>query len=148
VTSPERLCLPRDKVVEPMPDATSSHLGYVNSRMIRVGYAAQNLTIPASTNRTLRLASLHNTEKVCSLIRENLADLETILLWNDEHEVKLFRIGQSLIPFASHAPFPYDCVEAHGDALRRVGEFARSRGSRLSMHPGQYIQPEARSPKS
>ena len=55
-----------------MPDTTSSHLGYVNSRMIRLGYAAQNLTIPATTNRTLRLASLHNTEKVCGLIRENL----------------------------------------------------------------------------
>jgi UV DNA damage repair endonuclease len=61
--------------------------------MIRLGYAAQNLTIPATTSRTLRLASLHNIEKVCRLIRENLASLETILQWNDEHEFKLFRIG-------------------------------------------------------
>ena len=65
----------------------------MNSRMIRLGYAAQNLTIPATTNQTLRLASLHNIEKVCRLIRENLASLETILQWNDEHEFKLFRIG-------------------------------------------------------
>jgi UV DNA damage endonuclease len=115
--------------------------------MLRLGYAAQNLTIPATTNRTLRLASLHNSEKVRALIRENLADLGAILRWNDEHEVKLFRIGQSLIPFASHAQFPYDWVEEHGDELRRVGEFARSCGIRLSMHPGQYIQPGSPKPE-
>jgi UV DNA damage endonuclease len=130
-----------------MSDTTSSHLGYVNSCMIRLGYAAQNLTIPATTNRTLRLASLHNAEKVRGLIRENLADLETILRWNDEHEVELFRIGQSLIPFASHPQFPYDWVEEHGDELRRVGESARSCGMRLSMHPGQYIQPGSPKPE-
>jgi UV DNA damage endonuclease len=115
--------------------------------MIRVGYAAQNLTIPTTTNRTLRLASLRNTEKVRGLIRQNLADLETILRWNDEHEVELFRIGQSLIPFASHPRFPYDWVEEHGDELRRVGESARSCGMRLSMHPGQYIQPGSPKPE-
>ncbi len=31
--------------------------------MIRLGYPAQNLTIPATTNRTLRLASLEDVEK-------------------------------------------------------------------------------------
>ncbi len=114
-TSPERLRLLRDKVVELMPDTASSHLGYVNSRMIRLGYAAQNLTIPATTNRTLRLASLHNTEKVCSLIRENLAALETtrfvetmgleenvltyLALENDEriwHVVDVVKVAQTL----------------------------------------------------
>ena len=115
--------------------------------MIRVGYAAQNLTISATTNRTLRLANLLNTKKVRGLIRENLADLETTLRWNDEHEVGLFRIGQSLIPFASHPQFPYDWIEEHGNELRRVGEFARSCGIRLSMHPGQYIQPGSPKPE-
>jgi hypothetical protein len=32
--------------------------------VIRLGYPAQNLTIPASTNRSLRLANLSNMEKV------------------------------------------------------------------------------------
>ena len=108
--------------------------------MIRLGYPTQNLTIPASTNRTCRLASLHDAEKVRGLIRENLSDLETILRWNAEHGVPLFRMEQSLIPFASHPRFPYDWAEEHGDDLRRAGELARTLGIRLSMHPGQYIQ--------
>jgi UV DNA damage endonuclease len=75
--------------------------------VIRFGYPTQNLTLPASTNRTLRLASLSNVEKVRGLVRENFADLKTILRWNADHGVGLFRIGQILIPFAEeHALVP------------------------------------------
>src|SRR5215207_11591815 len=42
------------------------------------------------------------------LVWENLLGLEAILRWNAEHGVNLFRMGQSLIPFASHPAFPYD----------------------------------------
>ena len=109
--------------------------------MIRLGYPAQNLTIPASTNRTLRLANLGGAEKVRALVWENLLGLETILRWNAEHGVNLFRIGQSLIPFASHPAFPYDWEDEHGYDLQEIGKLARSLGIRLSMHPGQFIQP-------
>jgi UV DNA damage endonuclease len=115
--------------------------------VIRLGYPTQNLTIPASTNRTLRLANLGDAEKVRAWVRENLLGLETILQWNAEHGVNLFRIGQSLIPFASHPAFPYDWEAEHGDDLRGIGALARSRGIRLSMHPGQFIQPSSLRPE-
>ncbi len=109
--------------------------------MIRLGYPTQNLTIPAWTNRTCRLASLHDAEKVRTLIRENIEGLKTILRWNAGREIQLFRMGQAMIPFASHPAFPYDWEEEHGDELRQAGELAGELGIRLSMHPGQYIQP-------
>jgi UV DNA damage endonuclease len=111
--------------------------------MIRLGYAAQNLMIPASTNRTLRLASLSDVEKLRGLVRENIRGLLEILRWNAGRGVGLFRIGQSLIPFASHPAFPYDWVAEHGDELRETGALALSLGLRLSVHPGQYIQPSS-----
>ena len=114
--------------------------------MIRLGYPTQNLTIPASTNRTLRLANLGDAERVRALVWENLLGLESILRWNADHSVKLFRIGQSLIPFASHPAFPYDWEAEHGDDLRAIGALARSLGIRLSMHPGQFIQPGSLKP--
>ena len=98
--------------------------------MIRLGYATQNLSIPATTNRTLRLSNLQDVEKV--------RGLETILGWNAEHGVELFRLGQNLIPLASHPGFPYDWQAQHGDELRSAGELARSLGIQLSMHPGSY----------
>jgi UV DNA damage endonuclease len=115
--------------------------------VIRLGYPAQNLTIPASTNRTLRLANVGDAEKVRALVFENLLGLETILRWNAEHGINLFRMGQSLIPFASHPAFPYDWEAEHGDDLLGIGELARSLGIRLSMHPGQFIQPSSLRPE-
>ena len=109
--------------------------------VIRFGYPTQNLTIPASTNRTLRLANLSDVEKLKGLVRANISDLKRILRWNADHGVGLFRMGQSLIPFASHPSFPYDWETEHGEALREAGELARDLGIRLSMHPGQYINP-------
>lgn len=115
--------------------------------MIRLGYPTQNLTIPASTNRTLRLASLADAGKVRDLVRENITGLKTILRWNAEHGIGLFRMGQALIPFASHPAFPYDWEAVHGDDLREAGELARALGIRLSMHPGQYINPGSPKPE-
>ncbi len=114
--------------------------------MIRLGYPAQNLTIPATTNRTLRLASLQDVEKLRGIVRENVSGLETILRWNAERGIRLFRIGQGLIPFASHPAFPYDWEAEHGEELRTAGELARGLGIRLSMHPGQYINPGSLNP--
>ena len=115
--------------------------------VIRLGYPTQNLTIPASTNRTLRLASLSDAEKVKRLVRENISDLRRILGWNADHGVGLFRVGQNLIPFASHPAFPYDWETEHGEELREAGELARVLGIRLSMHPGQYINPGSLKPE-
>ncbi len=115
--------------------------------MIRLGYPTQNLTIPASTNRTLRLASLADVARVRELVRDNVADLKIILRWNAEHGVGLFRMGQNLIPFASHPAFAYDWEAEHGEDLREAGELARNLGIRLSMHPGQYINPGSLNPE-
>jgi UV DNA damage endonuclease len=116
--------------------------------MIRYGYPAQNLTLPATTNRTLRLASLADAEKVRTLVWENMFGLETIVRWNAERGIRLFRIGQGLIPFASHPAFPYGWPEEHGDDLRELGALARSLGVRLSMHPGQFINPGSPNPET
>jgi len=114
--------------------------------MIRLGYPAQNLSIPETTNRTLRLAGLRGVERLKSIVRENIVGLRSILHWNAERGVGLFRIGQDLIPFASHPAFPYDWASEHGGELRDAGDLACSLGIRISMHPGQYIQPASPRP--
>ncbi|MDQ2732618.1 MAG: UV DNA damage repair endonuclease UvsE [Armatimonadota bacterium] len=108
---------------------------------LRLGYPTQNLTIPASTNHTLRLASAGDGARVRAVVEQYLSDLEKMLRWNAERGIQLFRIGQGLIPFASHPVFPYDWEEEHGPALQCLGVLARKLGIRLSFHPGQFIQP-------
>ncbi len=115
--------------------------------MLRLGYPTQNLTIPAGTNRSLRLASLRDEDRVRGLVRENIAGLSKVLPWNAGRGIGLFRMGQAMIPFASHPDFPYDWEEEHGAELRQSGKLARSLDIRLSMHPGQYIQPGSLKPE-
>jgi UV DNA damage repair endonuclease len=88
--------------------------------MIRLGYPTQNLTIGASTNRSLRLRNLPAAEKVRSLVRKNLRDLRRILRWNARRGIGLFRLGQSVIPFAPHPGFPYDWEVGHAAKLREA----------------------------
>jgi UV DNA damage endonuclease len=107
---------------------------------LRLGYPCENRTLGATTNRTLRLDRL-TPERVLAKVEANLQDLERILRWNAEKGFRLFRIGQQLIPFASHPAFPYPWERAHGEALARLGSLARALGQRLSMHPGQYVNP-------
>ncbi|QYJ14940.1 UV DNA damage endonuclease [Rubrobacter xylanophilus DSM 9941] len=114
--------------------------------MIRLGYPTQNLTLGASTNRSLRLKNLPDAERVSRIVRQNLQDLCRILRWNAGRGIHLFRLGQSVIPFASHPAFPYDWEAEHAAELRAAGLLARSLGIRLSMHPGQYINPGSPNP--
>jgi UV DNA damage endonuclease len=108
---------------------------------LRFGYPCQNLTISASTNHTLRFASLRDGEKLRHVIAHNFADLERMLRWNADNGWALLRVGQHLIPFASHPVFPYDWAKEHETELRRLGELAKGLGIRLSMHPGQFVNP-------
>ena len=56
-------------------------------QVIQLGYPTQNLTIPASTNRTLRLANLYDAPKVREIALANFRGLVEILRWNAERGV-------------------------------------------------------------
>lgn len=114
--------------------------------MIGFGYPCENLSLKASTNHTLRLAYL-TEERVRAKVAENLRDFERILRWNAQKGFRLFRIGQHLIPFASHPRFPYNWERVHGEALTRLGNLAKDLDQRLSFHPGQYVNPGSPDPK-
>lgn len=114
--------------------------------ILGLGYPCENLTLKASTNHTLRLASL-GEEKIRARVAENLQDLTRILTWNHQEGFRLFRIGQHLIPFASHPHFPYHWERVHGEELTRLGNLAQALGQRLSMHPGQYVNPGSPNPQ-
>src|SRR5438270_11504525 len=113
---------------------------------MRFGYVSQNLSLGLTTGHTLRLASLGSIQRVRSVVEANLDAFERILQWNAVHEIALFRISSQLVPFASHPSFPYDWEAEHGDRLRSIGTRAALVGARLSIHPGQFIQPGSPDP--
>lgn len=101
----------------------------------RIGFACTMADSPLSTCHTFRLANL-NESQLAKTIDQNLADLTQILEWMEPHPLRLFRIGSSLVPFASHAAMNLDWRSMIRDGLAEIGK--RFKGFRFSMHPGQY----------
>jgi UV DNA damage endonuclease len=70
--------------------------------------------------------------------RNNLRACKNILRWNDEHDIRVFRISSSMVPFASHPANKGSWKIDLAPLLAEIGEYAMDKGMRLSMHPGQY----------
>jgi UV DNA damage endonuclease len=103
---------------------------------LRLGYACVNTQLPSSA-RTLRLAGA-TPERLRELIAANLDALETILLWNEEHHIEVFRLTSNLIPFGSHPVNTVAWWDEFAERLADLGRIALRSNGRLSTHPGQY----------
>lgn len=113
---------------------------------IRLGYACINTDLRSAdifTSRTLILQTIKSKglDYVKSLSLNNVDDLLKILIYNDAHGIKFFRITSCLFPHLGNklAEFDYD-INFAKDKLKNVGNFAKKRGHRLTLHPGQFVQ--------
>jgi UV DNA damage endonuclease len=110
---------------------------------IRLGLCCINTSLREKDifcSRTCRLDTFMNKgyEHVKSLIVQNLADLLTMLKWNQENGISLMRISSDIFPHISNHRAPgYDMSEFQ-PILTEIGTYARNHGHRLTFHPGQY----------
>ena len=104
---------------------------------MKIGYACTPLMVPYKTTRKLTLSN-YSEEKIATLIEENLNDLYSILLYNNYKNIKLFRISSDIIPFGSHKINTYKWWDNNKEILSKIGNYIKSNGIRVSMHPGQY----------
>lgn len=107
-----------------------------------IGYACINLTLQAdkiTTNRGMirKTFTERGIAYASELALKNVLDLLTIVDWNLQHGIRLFRISSDLFPWASEyriADLPdFPDIRA---TLEEIG----SRPIRLTMHPGPFNQ--------
>lgn len=103
----------------------------------RIGFACVTYGLGLTTNHTLRLANLPS-DRFKEALRSNIRDLEAILSWMEPRGLRLFRIGSSMVPFASHQAMTWAWEPMAAMDLARIGQIFRTKGFRFSMHPGQY----------
>ena len=106
------------------------------------GYACINTELRKDgifTSRTCRLATLEKKgmEYIRSLAIQNLQDLLKILEWNVKNNIYFMRISSEIFPFASHKKHGYS-LDFADELLKRIGDYAKEMGIRITMHPGQY----------
>lgn len=109
-----------------------------------LGYACINTALKQKgiyTNRTIRAASLKKfgIQMASKLALENSKDLHSIIKWNNEHGIKLFRISSDLFPWGNKiniSTLP-DYAEIRA-VLASAGKLAREYNQRLTSHPGPF----------
>ena len=112
----------------------------------RLGYACTNYELnnqkpKVTTSRTMRKKTFekYGMAKVYKKVDQNLADLLTILKWNEKHSIKLFRMSSNFLPWKSEWRWEklpnFQKMQNH---LKKAGSFAKANGHRLTFHPGHF----------
>ncbi|HZI11313.1 MAG TPA: UV DNA damage repair endonuclease UvsE [Myxococcus sp.] len=100
----------------------------------RLGYVANCLTLGVGASHTCRLAGA-TPQRLEALTAQNLEELEQILLFNESKGIEVFRIGSSLVPFASHKVNTLTWWKTFAKTFEHLARIARRSGQRLSLHP-------------
>ena len=115
---------------------------------MKLGYACINMgfsNVPKSkritTNRSMikRTFQARGIPYASELALKNCTDLLKILHWNEDNNIKFFRMSSNIFPWASE--YQLEQLPDYEDicyALMEAGDFASSVGQRLSFHPGPF----------
>jgi len=113
---------------------------------MNLGYACINMTLgkqkpKVTTNRSMiKRTFLEKGPKYAGeLGYQNSLDLLTILEWNKENGIKLFRLSSEMFPWASEYGIensPY--YKRITRILKHAGNFAKENGIRITSHPGPF----------
>ena len=115
---------------------------------VRLGYACINTdlrTFDIFTSRTLILSTIasRGLDYVKKLVVNNVDDLFKILIYNEAHGIRFFRISSAMFPHLGNPlAMPdgaYDITFVR-DKLKLIGNYAKTHNHRLTMHPGQFVQ--------
>ena len=112
---------------------------------MKLGYACINMTLQAAggitTNRSMRQKTFNERglSYVSELALQNVKDLETIVKWNEEMGIKLFRMSSDIFPWVTYYDFPdlpdYPMIDVY---LKNIGALADKYGQRLTFHPSHF----------
>jgi UV DNA damage endonuclease len=105
---------------------------------MKIGYACINTEINCTSNSTFRLSS-YSESKLKEKIKQNLDCLKKILEWNIENKIYFFRIGSSLIPFASHAINKFNWQKEFQKEFSKISRIIHQNKIRITMHPDQFV---------
>ena len=101
---------------------------------MRLGFAVKVLGAGGLPSHDTRR---HQSEPSLAVSLDNL---DAILAYCDDHDIRFYRMATGLAPYASHPDLPQfrDAPQRHAERLAQIGEKARALGMRISSHPGQY----------
>ena len=117
---------------------------------MNLGYACINMELNArkgddrvTTNRTMIKKTFHDkgVDYASELIIQNVVDLSKIIDWNEQNNIKFFRLSSEMFPWASEYYQDWDSVP-HIDFIKmwleNAGLKAKEYGHRITSLPGPF----------
>ena len=108
---------------------------------INMGFSNRSKKNRITTNRTMikKTFDQRGIEYASELALQNCKDLLPILQWNEENNIRFFRLSSEFFPWASHYDlFDMPDIDDIEKALTDAGDFAKQYGHRLTSHPGPF----------
>ncbi len=115
------------------------------NKSIQLGLCCLNTNLrerkpPVFASRKMIIKSIQ--EKGIDLLKEkiiqNLKDVLTMMDWNEENGIKVFRLSSEMFPHKSNPKvqdYSFDFAKSY---LREIGIKSKKYNQRLTFHPGQY----------
>lgn len=111
---------------------------------MELGYACINMTLGKQkilTGRCIRKAKFLalGLPEASRLAVLNAKDLLTVIKWNNDHNIKLFRVGSDVFPWMSEYELTdlpdYNEIK---QIMLTIGEYVTKNNIRLTFHPGPF----------
>jgi len=111
---------------------------------MNLGYACINTALKSGgifTNRTMRRKTfdVKGLDYVSELSLQNVKDLETHIHWNNEFDIKLFRLSSQIFPWMEE--YNWEDLKDWNEIkslMLQIGKYAKEYNQRLTMHPGPF----------
>jgi UV DNA damage endonuclease len=92
----------------------------------------------ASRKMIIRTIKEKGIGQLKAKIIQNLKDVLTMMDWNEQNGIKVFRLSSELFPHKSNPKVEDYDFDFAKDLLRQIGEKSKKYNQRLTFHPGQY----------
>ena len=99
---------------------------------------SQKPTVFASRTMIVRTINEQGIEVLKEKIIQNLKDMKTMMLWNEQHGIKVMRMSSMLFPHISNPKIQKYTIDFAKDLLEEIGQLSKKLKHRLTFHPGQY----------
>lgn len=99
---------------------------------------AQKPSVYAARTMIVRTVKEKGIDELKRRITLNLQDLLTMIDWNEENGIKVFRLSSELFPHYTNDKVESYSLDFAVDLLKQIGEKARGYNQRLTFHPGQF----------
>jgi UV DNA damage endonuclease len=110
----------------------------------QLGYACINMTLGEEgilCNRSMirRTFNAKGIDYASELIVSNMKSLLQLIHWNNENDIKVYRMSSNMFPWMSEYEFKdLPDYQEICDLLHAIGKLAIDNNQRLSFHPGQF----------